>query len=195
MVFLKKDYGKIPESCTIVDIDANIGAFSIYAAGHSRSASIYSFEPMTSNFELMTENINTNGFAGRIKSFPLGVAGRAGKRKLYLAGSPFHNMYGENNGQSVDIDCVTLSDIFIINNIDKIDLLKVDCEGAEFEIFYNLADEYFSKIKDIRMEYHNQTSSKNNIGELKGFLQEKGFSTVFFRKDSNNSGNIWLSRA
>lgn len=52
----------------------------------------------------------------------------------------------------------------------------MDCEGAEFEILYNLPDEYFKKIKKIRLEYHNHLSNeKNNIEYLMKFLEQKGY--------------------
>lgn len=196
VVFMKKDYGQVPEDGVIIDIGANIGAFSLYAAANSRNTIIYSFEPMRANFELLSENINANSLAERVKPFQLGLAAKAGTHRLYLSGSPFHSLYTENEGaEFVDIECATLADIFESNGLGTVDMLKLDCEGAEFEILYELPDEYFARIKEIRMEYHNQTDPEKNIETLEKRLQEQGFKIDYFRRDSNHSGNIWLSRA
>lgn len=99
--------------------------------------------------------------------------------------SPFHSLYSnEKNGKYLEIKCISFKDIFDENKIERCDILKMDCEGAEFEIFYNTPGEYFKKIKEIRMEYHN-IDENNNIKRLTEFLEGNGFVIVELRKDPN----------
>lgn len=195
VVFFKKDYGAVADGMTIVDIGANIGAFSIYAASQAENVRIYAYEPMPENFEVCRQNIDINDLGSTVKAFRAGVAERAGPRRLYLSGSPFHTLIQKDDtGPSCEINCTTLEDIFVDNQLEYIDLLKIDCEGAEYEILYNLPDAYFNKIKSIRMEYHNKAKPKENIDELRKFLVEKGYIVTSFRRDSSSSGIIWLTR-
>ena len=75
------------------------------------------------------------------------------------------------------------------------DILKIDCEGAEFEILYNLPQEYFKRIEKIRLEYHNHLSDKKNNSEyLMEFLKKNGFKVTKNKKCSDYNGDLWFEK-
>jgi len=208
VIFIKKDYGDIPDNSVIIDIGANIGVFSIFAAVPENNK-VYSYEPMPENFNLLKENIQSNNLGNKIFPFNSGVSSKKETRKLYLGDSPFHSflpakespfnvLYGATKSPAQafsQINCLSLKDIFDANSISVCHLLKMDCEGAEYEILYNAPDECFKKIKEIRLEYHNHESSQNNNGEcLKNFLEKKGFTVKKFKKGSQYQGDLWMYR-
>lgn len=195
VIFIKKDYGKIDNNSIIIDIGANIGVFSVYATTVSKNTKVYAYEPMQKSYELFLKNITINNLEDSIVPFKFGIACNKGKRKLFLAsGSPFHSIYSSKEEKYIEIDCITLKDVFDENKIKKCDILKIDCEGAEFEILYNTPKEYFSKIKEIRLEYHNQKKEKYHIKHLIKYLENNGFNLTKFRKDSDYSGNAWFRK-
>lgn len=197
VVFIKEDYGKIHDNAVVVDIGANIGAFSLYAASSAKNVSVYAFEPMPENFKSLQENIRNNIHKNNIEIFQSGVAGTNNKRKLFLNDSPFHTLYATDtdNNEYLEIECLTLDDIFKNNSLDKIDILKLDCEGAEFEILYQTPKDYIARINEIRMEYHNQDDKTFNIKALTSYLAGHHFKPTFKRADANKStGNIWFNR-
>jgi hypothetical protein len=53
-----------------------------------------------------------------------------------------------------DIPCGTLDEIMPLHQLPRIDLLKVDCEGAEYDIFRAADDAAFDRIRQIVFEYH-----------------------------------------
>lgn len=185
VVYFKKDYGDVYGNESIIDIGANIGAFSIYAANQSPKAMIYAYEPNRSNFQILKNNIEENNLHGRVVIHNLGVAAAKGSLKLYISeGSPYHSIYPSAEKQKyIEMSCCRLKDIFTDNDIKKCDLLKIDCEGAEYEIFYNTPAEYFAKIDRIRMEYHNRDIPEYNIDSLTEFFKTMGFQIV--HKDKN----------
>ena len=190
VIFIKKNYGTIPDNAVIVDIGANIGVFSIYAV-YGKNNKIFAYEPAPENFKLLQENISLNKLDGKVKLFNLGVGARSGSRPLYLSASPLHSFYAAaENQRAIEVNCITLGDIFTQNGLDRIDLLKLDCEGAEFEILYNTSDEYFKKIKEIRMEYHNH--GKYNILDLEKSLETKGFLNALEIRETKQSGIAWF---
>ena len=194
VVFIKKDYGNLKKNSIVIDIGANIGVLSLYAAA-SKCAKIYSYEPMLASFKLLTQNIKLNNFENTIIPFNLGIASRKEKRKLFLSSSsPFHSICSEDSRSSIDIDCITLADVFSSNNIKHCDILKIDCEGAEFEILYSSTIECFNLIKEIRLEFHEQEEENYNIKSLKMFLENKGFATTFFKRYNSTTGNAWFER-
>ncbi|MFH1968259.1 MAG: FkbM family methyltransferase [bacterium] len=209
VIFIKKDYGDIEDNSVIIDIGANIGVFSLFAS-QSKNIKVYAYEPMPENYDLLKENIALNKLENNIFPFNSAIGGQKEKRKLFLGDSPFPSFLSisdspfnafhgnhdqEKNQKYTEIDCVPLKDIFDKNNIQKCDILKMDCEGAEFEILYNLPDEYFKRIKKIRMEYHNHISDKkNNIEYLVEFLDQKGYKIKKNKKSSDYQGDLWLER-
>lgn len=193
VVFFKKDYGAIPSNSTIIDIGANIGTYSVFAASSFRNNVIYAYEPMPDNYSLLKENIKDNAMQDQVHTFNKGVAGENGVEKLYIAdGSPYHSIFpSKDDNQYFEMSCCTLKDIFIENHIDRCDLLKIDCEGAEFEIFYNTPKKYLEKINSIRMEYHNRNNENYNIESLKTFLKEHGFKMVY---QNTNALIAWFAK-
>jgi len=195
-VFLKEVYGPIPNDAVIIDIGANIGAFSILTASIAKNVKVYAYEPMADNFDLLLNNIRINKLDKIIKPFNLGISQKCEERKLYLNNrSSGHSLYSKNKHQgSINVRCISLKQCFDKNKIDICHLLKMDCEGAEFEILYNTPHDYFYKIKEIRMEWHNQSSKRDNVDYLKSFLEEKGFTMTKFKRDSDHTGILWAKR-
>jgi len=64
------------------------------------------------------------------------------------------------------------------NRISKINFLKLDVEGAEFDIILKTPKNVFKKIDKIVMEYHDFTAKENNHKEIVSFLAECGFKTT-----------------
>jgi FkbM family methyltransferase len=196
VVFFKHDYGTIKDNSTVIDIGGNIGSFSLYAGSKAKNIKVYVYEPLPKTFDLLYENIKINHFENKISAFNFGVGSKKEKRKLFLTGgSPFNTLYSDKlDDNYVEINLLSLEDIFVENNIEKCDVLKCDCEGAEYEIFYNAPDKYLQKINEIRFEYHNLTNEKSNIDDLTIFLEGKGFKRTIFRADTTLSGNAWFKR-
>lgn len=67
-----------------------------------------------------------------------------------------------------------MKDVFIDNNIQKCDFLKVDCEGTEYEILYSPPRDIFERIESITIEYHEQFGTGKGT-ELKDFLVQQGY--------------------
>ncbi|MCX6736555.1 MAG: FkbM family methyltransferase [Candidatus Parcubacteria bacterium] len=198
VIFIKKDYGKIKDNSIIIDIGANIGVLSVFAASTSKNTIVYAYEPMPRSYDLLLENISINKLEKNILPFKLGIGAKKEKRKLFLAnGSPFHSLYtNEIDKNYLEIECISLGDIFESNHLKECDILKIDCEGAEFEILYNTLDKYLKCIKEIRLEYHDQKIENYNIKSLIKFLKDRGFHLTNFRNDKKYiySGNAWFRR-
>ncbi len=210
VIFIKKDYGKPPApKSVVIDIGSNIGVYALYAS-QSQGTLVYAYEPGSSNFAVLKENIEINGLHSRIMPFCFAISGARGKRTLYLGTSPMHSFLPDSqapfhanfsdpskhlNQKSVAVECISLKDAFDTNAIQRCDMLKIDCEGGEYDILYNLPHEYFSRIKNIRLEYHNHLNNTKNTGPLLiKFLQTKGFVIEKIKKGSEYQGDVWLKR-
>lgn len=176
----------------VLDLGANIGSFSLYSANIIKGGigKIYAFEPMLSNYKQLKKNILLNNFDKIINSFKIAVSNNSGQVELCIQNEKEkdglqnvlnmgkHTILRERIKEANDVevvDCMDLNDILEINNIAKVDFLKIDVEGAEYEIIFNCNDNTLKKIRRIAMEYHEIDSYNPN--DLVKFLTGKGFST------------------
>ncbi len=190
VIFGKQEYGVLPNDAAVLDIGANIGGFSVYAA--QQGARVYSFEPESSNYKLLRRNVPQS-----VETFRLAVTGRTERRRLFVRTSPSHSLYERSPKEgSAIVNCVSLAAAFDRCELDEIDILKLDVEGGEYEILY-AASEVLSAVREIRMEYHHfvgDTDPRRRIEELHSYLVGLGFSKTLLRPISPISGIAWFRR-
>lgn len=164
----------LPPDTTVIDIGGHIGTFSL--AVSPRAAKVYIFEPVPDNYAMICRNIKMNNLARKLMPYNCAVAGK--KRELviqlYDESNAMHSAYG-HGARKVRVAAISLQEIFDQNKIDRCSLLKIDCEGSEYEIFYNLPGEYLSRIQNICMEYHDLSEPRFNHRSLGRFLRANGF--------------------
>ena len=195
VVFVRQEYGQIDKYQTILDIGANMGSFMLYAARSNSGAKIYCYEPVLQNFSLLTKNIKINSLMSRVFAFQYAVAANNGPMDILLSASPLHSFYSINRDcEHEKVECTTLKKIIELHGLEKIDLLKMNCEGAEYEILENCLPDEFERIYNIRLEYHNLGATKRNGDFLARFLTKQGYSIQRFTRYKNESGFIWASR-
>jgi FkbM family methyltransferase len=198
-IFFRKDYGDIPSDAVIVDLGASVGVFSVYAASTAENVQVYAYEPMPASFALVQENIRLNGQGGSVKAFNYAVGGETGDRELFVGGTDFFfpTLLGpDGNGQAehITVHCTTLEEILASNKLDRVDLLKMDIEGAEYEFLYKSPPACFEKVREIRMEYHDLDDGERNLGALKRFLTGQGFTVTKEWAVTPTNGNLWVRR-
>lgn len=161
----------------VVDVGAHIGAFSILAATLVPEGKIYSYEASPANYRVFRDNIQLNNLEGKIVASQLAVCGSSGKRRLYLASksTQSHSLVPEisNEGRSTEVGCVGLDEVFESREIMNCGLLKLDCEGAEYEILLTIKDKYLKRVKRISVEYHSVQGC--NIATVRERLEGLGF--------------------
>ena len=192
----------------IVDLGANIGLYSLYAINKMPSISkIYMVEPLMKNFDYMIRNIIYN--RNDIHKFIFIKAG--------ISKTGFLNFLKENYSHSPDINesdigigddnelyekikMFSFMDFIEFYNIDKIDILKLDIEGSEVQMFDEETFEYF-KNNDVKIcsEFHptKRRYAKELLNIIKRFIdmgyEIKITSTDGFDIKNNIINNVYLS--
>lgn len=153
----KYDCYELDKMETVFDIGANSGLFSLLAIKKG-AKKVYAFEP---NQESL---INLNQLVKGINVEVIDKAVYTKDEDLVFYIDPNNTTIGSisedhiiNNGSKVEkivVPAVSLKTFFDQNNIDRISLLKMDIEGAEYDIIDNLEPEIFDKIDNFLIEYH-----------------------------------------
>jgi len=171
----------------IIDCGAHIGLFSLCVSQYVDR--VYAFEPDIANCEYFRRNLELNDIKNVILSTKA-VANIVGERDFLVSCKspatssfyeyPFFNDDGESS-LTRKVECITLKDVFDENNIDFCSLVKMNIEGAEFEVLLNLPSDIYEKIEMFVIESHNRVT-KYGEQDLIDKLKENGFeTTILFR--------------
>jgi len=154
VVFVKKDYGTVEPNATVVDVGANIGVFSLYAA-HAGARSIIAIEPSAEGHAVLERNISGNRLEGTVEADRRAVSDVGGHSvSIPKTASPYNESRRRDASPEEDlVSTISLSGIMESVGGD-VDLLKCDCEGAEYPFLMGATAMDLSRIKRIRMEYH-----------------------------------------
>ena len=168
----------LEDGWTIVDVGAATGDFAVHAAARCPRGVVHAFEPLPEAFGRLEEHVRVNG-VGNVRAEAQAIAAREGHLALYtvtgLAGQ--HRTAGDGSvaaGRPVAVRATTLSRVFERHGIARCDLLKLDCEGAEFEILLSAPDDLLARIARIVLEYHDHVTAHTHE-DLAARLAERGF--------------------
>ncbi len=135
----------------IIDIGAHIGYYTLIASTQAgKNGKVYAFEPDPRNFELLKKNVSINR-CDNVILINKAVTTKGGNIKLYLnkQNTGDHRTYdSQDNRESIFIESVSLDDYF--KNIKKINLIKIDIQGAELKALKGALN-LISKNKNLKL--------------------------------------------
>jgi FkbM family methyltransferase len=163
-----------------LDIGANCGIATIILAKQNPASTIISFEPDPTVFKVLEKNVIMNNLTN-VKLHNKAVSKKDTKTLKLILWDEYSganttcsfindiNNFAHKNLSQCEVECICLDEIIDTYSINNIKLLKIDCEGAEYEILYG--SEYFKNgmIENMVGEFHNlpyNTSVSSNSAEL-----------------------------
>jgi FkbM family methyltransferase len=169
----------VQDGWTVVDIGAGVGDFSILSAYSHPNTKVFAYEPFPDSFQLLEKNLAQNGLKN-VTAFQSAVWGEKGTLSLDLSGGEPLQLTShdaevqEEQGRMISVQAVTLEDILGGQGIERIDLLKLDCEGAEYAILMDVSKKVLDRIERIVMEVHDLDAERNHH-VLFSFLDDSGY--------------------
>jgi FkbM family methyltransferase len=155
----------------IIDCGSNIGMSLLYFKMNYNNCEIVAFEPDQKNYELLESNTNKWKFSN------ISINKKAiWKENGEISFSNSGNLGGkiDHSTNSADqtnlVPTIRLKDLLI----EKIDLLKIDIEGAEYEVIKDCKDDLHC-ISNLFIEYHGKFSDGGNLIELLNIINNAGF--------------------
>ena len=192
-VWLTEDYEmpgfSINKEDIVIDIGAHIGLFSLFASQYWKNGKIFSYEPIKENYKIWKENIEVNKIENII-SFNSAVSKQTNKLKIFINSDDSAHSIFESEKNFIEVDSTTIKSIFDKNKIENCNLLKFDCEGAEYQIIESIPKEYFFKIEKMIIEYHLANEKPEMYKKLIENLKNNSFE-IKIKKLSDSMGMIY----
>lgn len=164
----------------IVDAGANIGLFSRLMLGRYPKAKIFAIEPEFHNFQILCDNIEKYAVEINRK----GIWSHDCKLEVVPGDiGAWGFMVRERNQEEGDlIDAISIDSLIQNNNLDRIDLLKIDIEGSEYEIFNSDNLDWLELCNAIVVETHEHLvkGSDNLVNKI---LAERGFDKFVYEEN------------
>lgn len=192
VVLVRDDYGPVERGSVVLDIGANIGAFAVKAL-RDGAASVYCLEPNPPTLDALRRTIADVDRAGAVKVDARAVWHTDGET-LYMqtASSPASHVSASSAGTAtVPVTTVSLATVFAALP-SRIDLVKMDCEGAEYPVVLRSDPALWTRVGEVRMEYHD-----GRVDELAAHLARGGLELVSRVKavvDGKETGTLHFRR-
>jgi len=172
----------------VVDIGANLGSFTIWLSRTAKVTEAFCFEPEPESFRLLRFNLAGNGcaFAHTLEK---AVGGRSRKVQIALKeDSPggtniYSSAAGRAQSQATTVEVMALSE-WLAQAPGAFDLLKMDCEGSEWETLRQTSQSELARFRVVVAEVHDDPQGRQEVEEFKPLMESAGFRTVRWDRKS-----------
>jgi len=167
---LKDILSNINPNSNFFDIGANIGIYTCFVSSKLKSGSVHAFEPDQNNLNRLRENLNINKFTTPVHTYDYALSDETGLQELFLEGSGApgegsHSIVSNmNRSRGVEIQTHE-GDELVGHDLPAPDYMKIDVEGAEYNVLRGLSDTIQRERPIIYCEVHEE------------LLQDQGYST------------------
>jgi FkbM family methyltransferase len=167
----------------VVDIGANAGFFNVLLLSRLPKARIFAYEPMPGNIAKFSETISRNPSMQGIRLFQKAVTGKPiDALDLYTEDAADHTVvssvfssFNPLNSKKITVPAQSLTALIEEQGLTTIDLLKLDCEGSEYDILYHTDPALLTRARMLVIEVHQIDEDRNNVAALDRYLGSIGY--------------------
>lgn len=166
----------------IIDIGGHIGSFSIMASRKASRGKIFTYEAFEGTYQQLQKNLRDNNVPN-VHAFNTAISDKVGETSFFVntINQAQNSLYKESfaeAGEKHIVKTIPLQKVFADNGISRCNLMKVDCEGAEYDILFAGKDA-LQNVDRIVLEYHEPTPVQLEKGynpqSLEQLLRDVGF--------------------
>lgn len=191
-VFIEKDYNLLSKDDLVVfDIGMNIGISSLFFALNKNVNKIYSFEPVLPTYTQAVYNLGLNtAYSKKVEAFNFGLGGSTRVEKVLYNAQAKGNcgirldsslVLDKNNAEEIQINIKNIVEVLpnlLAKHVEQKKVLKIDCEGAEYEILEKLSElNLLADVDVLLIEWHDKGAKiledlliKNNFRIISRYL-------------------------
>jgi FkbM family methyltransferase len=185
--YLGSEHIELRQDAVVMDVGANIGDFTVMAASRCSLGRVYAVEPISEYIPVLEINKKLN-LLSNVEIIQVALGDHEGEIRLTVAGGQSSTHFGSATDTET-ARLTTLPQLMRDCGIEQIDLLKMDCEGAEWEILPS-AREALPRVRQICMEFH--PARGWTAEKLAALLRESGYEVWYTEAPWN--GSLWARR-
>jgi FkbM family methyltransferase len=168
----------LPLDGVFLDVGANMGYFSVLAAKWvGPKGRVYAFEPASATYELLARNIAFNGVGQIVTASRLACFSSLGEMAMeQSADSGKSHLVRRADGNDGMVSLTTLDHFVEKQKISRVDCIKVDAEGCDFEVLKGTQRTIAQFRPPIIMETDNLELFGGSVAEVREFFKKLGYS-------------------
>jgi FkbM family methyltransferase len=167
----------------VIDIGANVGVFSVLAA-KLYSGRVVAYEPLPNNCRLLRRNLERNAVQNVFVAEEA-VVGQDGPVQFVVTPDSVGGhvaIEGREENSSGPIEVPGIGIQSVLSGYDNIDLIKLDCEGSEYEIVSHITACLSKRVRALTFEVHD-LDRRRNVKRLRHDLEVRLGYKTFYRPD------------
>jgi FkbM family methyltransferase len=178
----------------VIDVGGHVGTFSCRLTQLHPQATVEAFEPSPMTAGFLRRNVEQNGVADRVTVYEKALAATSGYAIFddNGAGSGLNGLQalGHSTGTATKVETVAFDDIVAAGDA-PVDLVKIDCEGGEYDLVLGSSPDSWASVQRVVIEYHPVTGK--SWTQIRDVLAACGL-LVQDEKTDSGYGCAWLSR-
>jgi FkbM family methyltransferase len=178
----------------VLDVGGHIGTFSCRLTQLHPQASVMTYEPSSLTADYLRRNVERNHVADRVQVFVSALAGATGSVVFSDngAGSGLNSLTSGHGSTGVQTEVPAISfDDAIAGAPAPVDVVKIDCEGGEYDLVLASSPESWSSVQRVVIEFHPVPG--HSWDELRKHFEAVGLA-VQQQSILGGYGCVWLSR-
>jgi FkbM family methyltransferase len=137
----------------------------------------------------LQKNIEANKLDAKIVAHHFAVTSQGGETVKFPTRATMYNAILADDTDVAYELVQTIGMPAVMENIQHADLVKMDCEGAEYDLLFNAGDGIFTRMDRIEMEYHDR-----RVEDITQRMHAQGFALLHHAADTPATGNLWFAR-
>lgn len=213
LIFVRRHYPVDSSYAVILDIGANIGMFTLYAAREALNARVIAIEPFPETCEKLQEHVETNHLKHRVTIVNCAVTGKAGGATMDSAKripSQYRRIHApetatlnaahrgsagaQHDQDGVSVRTQTLEEVLDQCGVGTADFVKMNIHGSEYDVLLSTGADVLKRCRTIAVQYHTLPKEmKTGKQEIFDHLKGSGFGLLFDNDTHRGTGCALLA--